>query len=211
MEYTGISMIDFHPEKVRRKLELGLPGVTGQQKMAPSIRFTGDRLPDPDLSKQSSVLILFFPMNGSWGIVFIERTPFGPHASQISFPGGKMDKEDQSELDTALRETYEEVGVQIDSVRVIGQLSKLYVPNSNFWISPFIGFVDYIPNWKPDPKEVKSIIEIAVNELFDDSNKKQKLLTRKGTQIDAPYYDVHGHMVWGATAMILGELEDLLK
>ena len=211
MEFTGISMIDYCPEKVQERLSLGLPGVEGQQKMAPSVRFSGDRLPDPGLSQQSSVLILLFPQNGTWGTIFIERTQIGPHAGQISFPGGKKDPGDKTELSTALREAHEEVGVQQDSITILGQLSKLYVPNSNFWISPFIGMVDLIPNWQPNPSEVKSILTVNLPDLFDDSNKKRKLLVLRGISIDAPYYDVSGHMVWGATAMILSEFETLLK
>lgn len=211
MEYTGISMIDYCPDRISEKLILGLPGVSGQQKMAPSVRFSGDRLPDPGLSRQSSVLILLFPQNGSWGTVLIERTLFGPHAGQISFPGGKQDHDDQSELLTALREANEEVGVKQDSIKILGQLSKLFVPNSNFWISPFIAWVDFVPDWQPNPSEVKSIITVTLSDLFDDSNKKRKTLSRNGVHIDAPYYDIHGHMVWGATAMIISEFETLLK
>ena len=179
--------------------------------MAPSVRFTGDRFPDPELSQESSVLLLLFPLNGTWSTIFIDRTHFGPHAGQVSLPGGKQDPEDDSELDTALREAYEEVGVRSDSIEILGQLSKLFVPNSNFWISPFIAWVDHQPIWKPSPSEVKSIITISLPELFDDSNKKRKELIRKGIQIDAPYYEVNGHMVWGATAMIISELETLIK
>lgn len=210
MVYTGISMIDFHPQFVKKKLESGLPGLKGQRKMAPSVQFSGEKLPDPELSRESSVLILLFPKNGSWGIVLIERSHFGPHAGQISLPGGKKDQEDNSDLATALRETHEEVGVQTESIEVIGSLSKLFVPNSNFWISPFIGWVDYIPEWKPSPSEVKSILTVSLKDLFDDKNKKKKTLNRKGISIETPYYDVNGHMVWGATAMILSELEAVL-
>lgn len=211
MESTGISMIDYCPDKVRERLSLGLPGATGQQKMAPSVRFSGDRLPDPGLSRQSSVLILLFPQNENWATILIERTLVGPHAGQISFPGGKKDSDDQSELFTALREAHEEVGTKPDSVKILGRLSQLYVPNSNFWISPFIGWVEFMPDWKPNPSEVQSILLVTLQDLFDDSNKKRETIFRNGVHIDAPYYDINGHMIWGATAMIISEFEDLLK
>ncbi len=204
-------MIDFHPECIRQKLDLGLPGVSAQQKMAPSVRFSGERLPDPGLSRQSSVLILLFPYNNSWGIVLIERTQVGIHAGQMSLPGGKQDSDDKTELDTALREADEEVGVNRDTIKNLGSLSKLYVPNSNFWISPFIAWVDYAPSWQANPKEVKSIVAVALPELFDDKHKKTKIFFSHGKQIEAPYYDVNGHMVWGATAMIISEFEVLVK
>jgi len=211
MESTGISMIDYCPDIILERLNVCLPGVSGQQRMAPSVRFSGDRMPDPGLSQQSSVLILLFPQNGTWSTVLIERTMLGVHAGQISFPGGKRDPDDQSELFTALREANEEVGVSPDSVRVLGKLTELYVPNSNFWINPFIASIDYLPEWQPNPSEVKSVIMVSLPDLFNDSNKKQRVLSRSGLSIDTPYYDINGHMIWGATAMIISEFEVLLK
>lgn len=211
MVFTGISMIDFHPEQVIKAIQKGLPGAASQKLMAPSVRFTGQKLPNPELSKQSSILILLFPQEANWTTVLIERTPFGPHGGQISFPGGKKDDADKSEYDTALREAQEELGVPREDVELIGQLTRLYVPNSNFWISPFIGRLDYEPDWIPDPKEVQSVITVPLKDLFLPANKQIANIERRQIQIRAPFYDVQGHQVWGATAMIISELEALLS
>lgn len=211
MDYTGISMIDFKPEMLIRKIESGLPGEKAQKKMAPSVRLDTAIRHDPNNSKDSSILIPLFPYNDSWGTVLIERTQVGPHGGQISFPGGKRDPGDLHALDTALREAEEEVGLDRESVSVLGQLSDLYVPNSNFWISPFIGLVANLPEWKLNPAEVEKIILVELNALFDFKTKKRRVFFKNGIAIDAPYYDVEGHFVWGATAMIISELEDLVR
>jgi 8-oxo-dGTP pyrophosphatase MutT (NUDIX family) len=204
-------MTKFHPDTIRKRLLNGLPGESAQRIMAPSVRFTHDKLPDPQLSVESSILIILYPLKGSWGTLLMERTKIGPHGGQISFPGGKKDPEDNSNEETALREAYEEVGLDTDSIDILGCLSKLYVPNSNFWINPFIGFTERAQKWIPNPTEVKDLIPVKLETLFDDGIKKRKIISRNGVEIDTPYYDVKDHFVWGATAMIISEFETLVK
>ena len=203
-------MINFHPDFLAQRLADGLPGPPAQQKMAPSVRFDGRQWPDESLSKESSVLIPLFRMDNGWSTLLIERTSLGPHGGQISFPGGKRDPGDENLMMTALREAEEEVGLPPSKVKIVGQLTRLYVPNSNFWIYPFIGLVDDFPDLKPNPEEVACLLQVRIDSLFDPCNKKSKEITRNGTRILAPYYDVRGHFVWGATAMILSELETLI-
>ena len=129
------------------------------------------------------------------------------HSGQISFPGGRYEESDNTLEYCALRETEEEVGVSIDEVTVIGQLSELYIPVSNFQVYPFVGYVKSTPIFVPQPSEVQHVIEVPIEMLKDVSNQKtidyrvRKNIILKNT----PYFDFYGNMVWGATAMMLSE------
>lgn len=212
MEFTGISMIDQTIiQHLQEKIKNGLPGRPAQERMAPAVRFNGRIWPDPALSRDSSVLISLFQDKGMWTTLFIERTPYGPHGGQISFPGGKRDPDDQSLMDTALREAHEEVGLDPSRVHVIGELSRLYVPNSNFWIHPFVGLIDHPETWTCNPLEVIQVIPVPLDDLFNQQNKLTKDFRRNDVHIHAPCYAINGFHIWGATAMIISELEVLLS
>jgi len=198
-------------DRLKSKLGGVLPGKEAQEIMAPEVRFTGKKFPDPSLSKSSGVLLMLYPNKGEWTTVFIERTEFGPHGGQISLPGGKMEEHDKDIRSTALREAKEEIGVDQKKIKVIGQLSTLYVPHSNFDINPVVGYQEEIPEFNQDDKEVKTIISISLNELFDKKNRGIKTFINGGNAFHAPYYNACGHVVWGATAMIMSEFEVLLK
>ncbi len=211
MEFTGISMTDTFISKVQKRIHMSLPGKAAQELMAPTVRFTGLKYPDPANSKRSGVLLLLYPDITGWSTVFIERTVYGPHGGQISLPGGKMEADDRDIQATALRETKEEIGVSPEQIEVLGELTSLYVPNSNFLVSPFVGFINEVPEMVKDDKEVASIIKIDVRELFDAKNKGTKSFSRSGYDIQAPYYRAREYIIWGATAMIMSEFENLLK
>ena len=204
-------MIDNFISKLEKELLKGLPGKSAQERMSPTVRFTGFMLPDKTKAKSSGVLILLYPKNSGVATVFIERTAFGPHGGQISLPGGKKEKNDSSLIATALRETSEELGIDVSSIHVLGELSSLYVPNSNFNIFPVVAYQDIIPKMSKEDKEVKSIIEIGLSELFHPDNKGVKSFIKSGYNIEAPYYNANGHVIWGATAMIMSELEVVLN
>jgi len=209
MVYTGTSMTKLNFENIREQLGIELPGEKAHRLMSPSVRLTKDQVADSTDSMESSVLITLFPTDKGLGTLLMERTKIGPHGGQISFPGGKMDSQDESSEYTALREANEEVGLEASKVEVIGSLSRLYVPNSNFWINPFVAITEAEPQWKPNPDEVSSLIRVDLEYLFSKSIKKRKRLQVNGFQVDAPYYDVHGYFVWGATAMIISEFESV--
>mgnify|MGYP003981625205 CR=1 FL=1 len=211
MVYTGTFMIDELYDRLVGRLKQKLPGYSAQRKMSPSIRNGGEDYPDPKFSQASSVLILVFPKGNQVCTVLIERTAIGPHASQISLPGGKRDKDDPSDGYTALRETWEEVGVKPENIEIIGNLSPLYVPHSNFGIHPYIAFTTNEPDFIPNPDEVASILIVSIEQLFSSTTKRNRIISDGSMNINAPYYDVEGHMVWGATAMILSEFETILK
>ncbi|MFA6128116.1 MAG: CoA pyrophosphatase [Bacteroidales bacterium] len=184
-----------------------LPGRKAQELMAPSIRPRGSALFDGSNPRSSGVMILLFPTEQGISTVFIVRTAGGPHGGQISLPGGKQEKSDRDLSKTALRETQEEIGVDPSSILEIGTLTPLYVPHSNFFIQPVIGFVEFHPTFIPDQKEVAGVIEIPLMQLFDPKNRKSMILSAAGAEITAPYYEASGHRIWGATAMIISEFE----
>lgn len=162
--------------------------------------------------KDASVLALLFPDRGALNIVLTRRQDtLRGHAGQISFPGGKRDPEDLTFEDTALRETYEEIGINPTAIQILGTLANFYVPPSNFNIYPFVGYIDEIPTFSPNPSEVAKIITFPVDELLSPQIKHNEYHDYEGMRVQIPYYDICGHKVWGATASILGELEQRLK
>lgn len=136
----------------------------------------------------------------------------GPHSGQVSFPGGKQEENDENLQKTALREAKEELGIDIEGVEVIGTMTGLYIPISNFLVYPYLGIMDTKPDFRPDPVEVRQIIEIRLDQLLDGVNIKRKpiMISLIGKEIETPYFDLEGQTIWGATAMILSELRELL-
>ncbi len=163
--------------------------------------------------KLSATLLLLYKKKDVPHFVLIERNKYpGAHSGQISFPGGKTELQDSSLEFTALRETHEEIGVPTDLPRPIGKLSEVYVPVSNFIIHPFIAFTNKELTFVKNDHEVNSIIEVPLNLfLSDDIIKKGSVNISSSTKIRVPYYDIYGHTVWGATALILSEFKKIIN
>jgi 8-oxo-dGTP pyrophosphatase MutT (NUDIX family) len=163
----------------------------------------------------SAVLCLLYPVNDALHFVLIRRNEYkGVHSGQISFPGGKHEDSESYEQ-TALREACEEIGVCGD-VTVIGRLTELYVPPSDFLIHPIVGYTPSMPEWMIDPYEVAEVIDVPLDSLLDDAIKGsgERVLTMTGLTANVSYYRVGSqlqHQVWGATAIILAELEGRLR
>ncbi|MBA2584159.1 MAG: CoA pyrophosphatase [Bacteroidetes bacterium] len=165
-------------------------------------------------SKKGSILIAIYPHNNLWLTAYIKRTEYtGVHSGQISFPGGKFEPRDISAENTALRETYEEIGVFPEEVEIIGQLSDLYIPASNFIVTPFVGFIPIRPQFKIQEKEVAALIEVELNTILKASENvaTTKIRTVSDRVITAPVYQFEQHLIWGATAMITSEFIELVK
>lgn len=192
-----------------------LPAINAHLKMAPLER----RLAmDPQSYAEknprlSAVMMLFYPKNGDACLVLTKRNEYaGVHSAQISFPGGKADADDIDLAHTALRETFEEIGVAGSDIDIIMPFTQIYIPPSNFLVSPFLGFSNSELEFKPNPYEVSEIIELPLDALLDDSIVVNvELQTSYAQKIAVPAFKFQEHIVWGATAMILSELKETLK
>ena len=158
--------------------------------------------------KKSAVLILLFPVDNKIYTLLIQRPVYdGVHSGQVAFPGGKFEEKDIELEQTALRETFEEVGVSSKEIEIIGKLTDIYIDPSNFLVSPFIGFINKQPDLIMDAYEVQKIITVDLFSLNDTGIISEKIITHSnGYKIKAPYYEIDGLTVWGATAMIISEL-----
>lgn len=205
----GVISFNHLIEKIKLRLQEELPGQKAQMKMAPVHRFD---FPEPEeTAKPSSILILFYPHSNSVYTVLIKRASYnGHHSGQVSFPGGKFEEGDKSLIDTALREANEEVGVKYNDVKVLGNISSLLIPVSNMMVLPIIGYAEKRPDFVHDPVEVDEILEIDLKELADPQNVQNKKIKIENREITAPYYDIKNQFVWGATAMIISELLEIL-
>lgn len=206
--------MDSFINKLSVALQQPLPGIEAQYKMAHSIR-QNDMVPT-DTVKTACVLALLYPKNNEWHIVLIERMSNNKndkHSGQISFPGGRYEKADGTLLNGALREAEEEVGIDRTMVTPIGALTNLYIPVSNFMVHPFIGFTNDTPKFIAQPTEVKSILEVPFSSFQNPENVKLKdlKLTQNILLKRVPYFDIQNHVVWGATAMIMSELLEIVK
>lgn len=163
--------------------------------------------------RKAAVMMLFYPRNEKAHIILILRNSYkGVHSSQIAFPGGKVEDFDASLMHTALRETHEEIGIAPDKITVIRSFSEVYIPPSNFMVSPFLGYSSESLVFNPDPDEVAGIIEFPIENFLDDTIVvNQKMDTSYSQSIDVPSFKINEHFVWGATAMMLSELKETLK
>ncbi len=163
--------------------------------------------------RQAAVLILLYPeLDGRLHIVLtLRNADLRGHSGQVSFPGGKQDPEDKSFASTALRETCEEVGICDDKIRIIGELSKFYIPPSHFDVYPTVARYDSIPIFDSNPAEVAEVFSFALEDLLNPRCKHEEQSRIGGHNVRIPYYAVKGHKVWGATAIMLSELEERLR
>ncbi len=200
-------------EDVRRALSHPLPGIRAQLKMAPQPRPGWD--PEsgvPAGCRESSVLILLYPRAGRLYFVLTRRTDMvQSHKGQISLPGGAREG-DESPVQTALRETREELGVPPHDTEVLGCLSTLYIPHSNYCIYPFVAYRPDSPVFCADPVEVAEVLEVPLALLLDPSIRRVEHWPAPDFESPrrVPFFSIHGQVVWGATAMILSELVSLL-
>ncbi|SDX48758.1 NUDIX hydrolase [Aequorivita viscosa] len=206
---------DFEKRIVKiEKMEL--PGEAVQFKMAPVARLRELRQEAMhiDKARKAGVMALFYPnKNYQTNLILILRKTYkGVHSAQVGFPGGKIEKIDRSIKDAALRETEEEVGVQRDDIAVIKKLTQIYIPPSNFFVQPFLGVVSKTPTFVLEEREVEALIEVNLTHFMDESCITTRILsTSYATDLEVPAFNLNGHIVWGATAMMLNEVRDLLQ
>ncbi len=145
-------------------------------------------------------------------LLILRKTYKGVHSNQIAFPGGKTEIEDKDLLETALRETHEEVGVFPESVEVVKELSEVYIPPSNYLVQPFLGVYPEPRSFQIQESEVEDIVEVSLSDFLDHSNlSEEKLSTSYAENIHVPAFKLNGYTVWGATAMMMSEIKELLE
>lgn len=204
----------FDPTVLAKALAQPLPGVEAQLHLAHPARSLS--APADVTPREAGVLVLVYPTANGTHFPLIVRTSHNindKHGGQISLPGGKREKSDVSIEATALREAEEEVGVDASKVTVLGRLSTLYIPVSNFNVYPTVGFIEEAPTWVPQVSEVAGIIEAPLDRLHDNDVVKHTEIPL-GDKVKlrrVPYFDLQGKIVWGATAMILSELRQILR
>ncbi len=206
---------DYFLSQLQKMKDLELGGFNSHTKVEPSAR--ADFMKTVDFEtvtpKNASVMLLVYPKNKLAHIVLILRTSYnGVHSSQVAFPGGKAEDFDENFWQTALRETEEEIGISVSKIEFVKDFTPLYVPPSNFMVYPYMGIYVETPKFIPDPKEVAGIIELSlVDFLIDDIHIKKIINASYMENIEVDGFQIEDYFVWGATAMIMQELKDLLK
>ncbi len=202
-------------QALKTKISKGLPGDRAHQYLVPEKRLSARNIVASKKEFRSSAIgIILFPKNNRLYTLLIQRPTYeGSHSGQVSFPGGKMDRSDLNLEHTARRECFEEVNLTLNSGELIGELSDIYIPVSNFMVKPFIFYLHHEPDFKPDEREVEHLIYLNIDTLMnDDIQKNGRVQISKGVhQKNVPYFEIEQKIVWGATAMILSELKEILK
>ncbi len=199
---------------IKDELARPLPGIDAQMKMTPITRqremFKAKHVSPP---MESAVLILLFPYKKQLQIALIKRAAYdGVHSAQIAFPGGKHEENDDTLIVTALRETHEEIGINPSEISILGKLTKLYIPPSNFNVLPVIGFMKNKPHFIIDEKEVEEVLIVRLSELINPGTiQYKKIESRDKSQISVPCYFINSKIIWGATAMIISELLEVVR
>lgn len=200
--------------EIEQALARPLPGLAAIMAMIPPDRRAGlERYLTPPPCRRAGALLLLYPEGqaGAWHVPLTLRTErVETHKGQISLPGGAQE-EGESLQEAALREAYEEIGVDPSSIRVLGALSQVYIPPSNFCLQPFVGYTPRRPEFRPFAAEVAEVIEAPLAVLLDPSSAREEDWLIQGQVRRVPFYQVGPHKVWGATAMVLAEFVAVLK
>ena len=198
---------------IQNRLLSNLPGPQAHLRMEPETRKAFLNLKHAEAPRQSAVLILLFEENGKIKTPFIRRNIYdGVHSGQIALPGGGFETHDNTLINTALRETEEEIGIAKNQVKVLGTLSKIYIPPSNFDVLPVVGYLENTPTLKIDPTEVSEAFLVDLDHLVSPacvSTSRVKL--QNGSEIEIPCYQISDYTIWGATAMILSEFIEIIS
>ncbi|MBL1280333.1 MAG: CoA pyrophosphatase [Fluviicola sp.] len=191
-----------------------LPGENAHFNLAPIKRLSAKSAMAEKIDYRSSaVAIVLYSEKEKLRCILIQRPKYeGTHGGQVSFPGGKVDEIDDNLEATARRECEEEINLPFSKGELMGELSPVYIPVSNFMVQPFVFFVRNLPELSPDFREVESILHFDLEILLDDSILKRTDLRISPTltQKNVPYFDIENKIVWGATSMILAELKEVL-
>ena len=191
---------------LRVRLAETLPGVEAQMRFAPAPAHKGWKAGHyPEDARIAAALLLLYPGESGPAVpLTVRASGLTRHAGQISLPGGASDP-GETLAQTALREAAEEIGIDPGAVTVLGELTPVYVLVSGFTLHPVVGVMHERPNFSAAPGEVEEILEVSLDDLRDASRIRRGTRIREGLAVEYPYFDLLGHQVWGATAMVLGE------
>jgi 8-oxo-dGTP pyrophosphatase MutT (NUDIX family) len=197
---------------LKQRLAESLPGSPAQWRFAPTPPRKGwEPHHRPAEARAAAALILLYP--GPQGVSFpltVRRDDLPHHPGQVSLPGGAVDADERPE-DAALREAWEEIGVDPATVRLVGPLSTLWVIVSNFVLQPYVAIADARPTFVIETREVAALVEAPLAQLLDPARRRSRRVVRDGILVDYPYFDLEGHQVWGATGMVLSEFVSVLE
>lgn len=192
-----------------------LLGSFAHEIMAPQERLAMIRngVAENVMPREAAVMMLMYPKKGKTHLVLILRNTYkGVHSSQIAFPGGKVETDDASIEFAALRETHEEIGISPDKINVVRPFTPLYIPPSNFMVFPFLGYATHELEFVEERSEVAAMIELSLQDFLDDTIVVNKIMsTSYATEISVPAFKIADYYVWGATAMMMSELKEVLK
>jgi len=200
-------------KKLKDKLNNALPGDNAHKLLEPETRKHFSNREPLEHARMSSVMILIYPSGDFYNTFTILRPTYdGVHSNQMAFPGGQREEQDSNLMDTAVRETKEEIGVYIEKKDILGKLTDIYIPPSNFIVSPYIAFFNEKPSTKRQPSEVEEIIEVNLKEIIHpDAITTRRLILEKYGEVHVPCFLVGDNVIWGATAMIMSELREVLR
>ncbi|HLN56041.1 MAG TPA: CoA pyrophosphatase [Bacteroidales bacterium] len=200
-------------DNLKEAIRKGLPGTSVQWMMASSDRMLKDfpMVPGPD-ARVAAVLILLWPENGRIHTVFMQRPDYlGFHGGQISFPGGKQEPSDENIIRTAFREAEEETGIRTDKINVAGMLTPLFIPVSNMIVTAVLGYTGERLSFRPNSQEVDHLIIADLNRFLDPAIIRTKPMELRGETYQVRYFAYDDYVIWGATAMMLNELIEIIR
>ncbi len=196
---------------LNEKLSLPLPGHETHKRMMHLERLLTKIEPN-NSTKKSAVLVVFYPDKNEIHLPLILRPVHdGKHGGQMALPGGKMELVDENLARTALREAQEEIGIKAIDVKILGELTEIFIPVSNFSVKPFVGFLNYKPDFFPDQREVEKIFEVSFNSFINQKEIVYKPIKIASNLVEVPGYEIHDQWVWGATALIMHELIEVFN
>jgi 8-oxo-dGTP pyrophosphatase MutT (NUDIX family) len=208
---SAISSFDAFLDRLAARLAAPLPGHSAHVRMSPqSPRQEALSVEDRPCREAGVLVLLLPPADASRVVLTVRRDDLPDHGGQISFPGGQREG-DETLRETALREAEEEIGLAPASVRLLGDLTPLYIPPSNFCVHPVLGATAADGALRPSDREVERVLRVPGRTLLDPDTRVVEPWTLHGRSVDVPYYDVGDHAVWGATAMMLAEVLDVVR
>ncbi len=206
-----MNFTNFTNKLIERLSTSPLPGHESiMEKMSPN-RFKVKTEPNAS-TRRSAVLMMFYPKGEEVFMPLILRPQYdGVHGGQMAFPGGRVEFHDKNIQETALREAQEEIGIKATDVKIIENLTELFIPPSNMYCQPVLGYMTHRPDFYPDEREVAGIFEVNISEILDPKNVQTRTVETRGLTFETPCFVIQEQVVWGATALMIAELIEVLR